>query len=146
MREKGQSLFEVLVALTISVLVIVTLVSLVNTSIRNTTFSKNKTIASRYAQEATEWLRGQRDSDTANFRSRALTATWCLRDLNWSQSGSCGATGQITGTPFTRQVSFISNVISGKSVIEANVSVTWSDGQGAHEVRSSTNFSDWRER
>lgn len=146
MKNKGQSLFEVLVALTISVLVIVTLVSLVNTSTRNATFSKNKTLASRYAQEATEWLRGQRDNDIVNFKTRALTATWCLRDLGWTISGTCSASNQITGTVFTRQLAFSSSVISGKTLIQADVSVTWTDAQGAHEVRSSTNFSDWRER
>jgi len=46
---KGQSLFEVVVALAISALIIITLVSVVGNSIKNATFSKNKTLAANYA-------------------------------------------------------------------------------------------------
>ena len=34
----------------------------------------------------------------------------------------------------------------GKNFIEAVVVVYWNDAQGYHEVRSSTSFSDWRQR
>ena len=68
----GQSLFEVVVALAISTLVIIAVVSLAALSIRNTDFSKNKTLASKYAQDATEWLRGQRDADFDAFASNTL--------------------------------------------------------------------------
>ncbi len=144
--EKGQSLFEAIVALAISALIIVAVVSLVSNSIRNSSFSRNKTLASRYAEQATEWLRGQRDSDITTFSNNALTSTWCINNLSWAQSGACGGSDVIQGTPFSRQVLFSINTVGGKDVIEADVIVFWTDSQGYHEVRSATNFADWRQR
>ncbi len=146
MRQKGQSLFEVVIALAISALIIVALVSLVTNAIRNATFAKNSTLASRYAQEATEWLRGQRDSDIEIFTMNIATPTWCLKDLSWSQSGTCGLNDVIAGTPFIREAVFTNSTLNGKTLIEADVTVSWEDSQGAHEVKSATNFTDWRQR
>lgn len=143
---KGQSLFEVVVAIAISALIITTLVSLVSNSIQNANFSKNKTLAANYTQEATEWLRGQRDTDITTFMTKALIPRWCLKDLSWSTPGACGESSQIVNTPFTREVVFVIDTSSGKNIIEADVSVFWTDSQGSHTVKSATNFSDWRQR
>lgn len=146
MRESGQSLFEVVIALAISTIIIVALVSLVNNSIRNSTFSKNKTLAARHAQEAVEWLRSQRDSDINTFRTNSLTSIWCLKDLSFTVVGPCGEDDLIPNTIFKRQLEFTGLNDSGKVIIEASVKVTWEDAQGEHEVRNSTDFADWRQR
>jgi Tfp pilus assembly protein PilV len=143
---KGQSLFEAVVAIAISALIIVAVVSLVANAIRNSSFSKNKTLAARYAQEATEWLRGQRDSDFEAFSANALTPEWCMNDLNWNQVGACGDGDFIRDTNFSREIDFSLNTVNGKNFIGADVVVYWIDSQGYHEVRSATNFADWRQR
>lgn len=145
--ESGQSLFEIILSLAITTLIIIALVALTATSIRNTTFSKNKTLASRYSQEATEWLRGERDTDFNAFNSRAATPLYCLPSLSWSSAsvGACPSGQEIANTLFRREVSFSSSVVNGKTLIQTGVRVYWSDAQGLHEVRSVTNFSDWRE-
>ena len=143
---KGQSLFEVVVALAISALIIVALVSLVSNSIRNATFSRNKNQAASLAQAATEWLRAQRDSDIATFMTNIQTPSWCFKDLAWTVNGPCGATDNVPDTIFLRQVNFASTVSAGKTIVEADVVVSWTDSQGLHEVTSATNFTDWRQR
>lgn len=144
---RGQSLFEVVVALAISALIIVTLVSLVSSAIRNSNFSKNKSLAARYAGEVSEWLRGERDSDIDGFfGQRAISGlTYCLPSLApavWPTAGECGAGVVIPGTLFFREVTFSGAV----PTIQADISVEWTDSQGIHEVRNTTNFTDWRER
>lgn len=145
--ESGQSLFEITLALAITTVIIIAIVALTATSIRNTTFSKNKTLATSYSQEATEWLRGQRDADFQIFESRALIPKYCLPALSWVSAsvGACGAGQEIVGTPFKREISFSTSVVNGKTLIQASTNVFWTDAQGLHEVRSVTNFSDWRE-
>lgn len=143
--ESGQSLFEIILALAITTLIVVALVALTATSIRNTTFSKNKTLASRYSQEATEWLRGQRDAHFPTFKDKALTSLYCMPSLSWAIIGACGSGQEIANTLFRREISFSSSLVNGKTLIQASVRVYWSDAQGLHEVRSVTNFSDWRE-
>lgn len=149
--ERGQSLFELVVAIAISALIIVTIVSLVSNSLRNSTFSRNKAEAASFAQEATEWLRTQRDTNTEAFIDNVAIPTWCFKTLSWSISNACLASQQILDaaglpTPFLREGHFASTLVSGKTVIETDVVVSWTDSQGLHQVTSATNFTDWRQR
>lgn len=162
--QRGQSLFEVVVALAISALIIGAIVSLVTNSIRNSTFSKNQSMAASYSQQATEWLRGQRDADIETFIVNAGIGTWCLSastlpatsvPLNWTgeniHPGLCSDSETIPGTPLVREASFaVTRQLGIKGVdvaiVEVDVNVSWSDSQGTHRVTNSTNFSDWRQR
>jgi len=146
MKSKGQSLFEVVIALAISAIIISALVSLVSSSIRNANYAKNNTLAARHAQDATEWLRKERDDDIDNFMTRVLSPTWCLSSLSWSQSAPCGDSEVIPDTIFRREVAFTVGLSSGKTVVDADITVFWEDAQGAHEVKSATSFTDWRQR
>lgn len=141
--EKGQSLFEVVLSLAVITLIIVTLVILASNSIRNANFSRNKTLATRHAQEALEWLRGERDEDFDAFHTRALTPQYCLPSLSWDDAsvGSCSSTDFISNTILKREVSF--TIVSADN-IQAQIVVSWQDAQGDHEVRTTTNLTDWR--
>jgi len=156
--QTGQSLFELVVAIAISALIIVAMVSLAVNSIQNSSFSKNKARAATYAQEATEWLRGQRDSDINAFTVNVEAATdpnkRCLNNLPLTIASltiaPCASGATITETPFQRYVVFIINhyVVNGqtKDVMTADITVSWTDAAGLHQVTSATNFSDWRQR
>lgn len=149
---KGQSLFEVVVAIGISALIITAIVSLVTNSVRNSTFSKNESIASDNAQQLLEWLRGQRDTDIAGFLAKIRPGTgssvYCFTNLDWSKPTSCIAgRDEISGTTFLRQGVFTDVSPSpNKTVFNAEVTVTWADSGGDHKVTDSTDFSDWRQR
>lgn len=147
--QRGQSLFEVVLALGVIAAITVGIVSLTVSSIRNAAFSKNKTLAGRYAQEAIEWLRSERDKNFTVFKTRVQTPPlkWCLTgpDLNWNKHSACGVSDYISGSPpLFREVTFSGSTISGSTIIRASVRVYWTDAQGAHEVTSTTLFSDWK--
>lgn len=142
---KGQSLFEVILALALVALIIVALVALVANSIRNSSFSKNKTYATRHTQTASEWLRGQRDEDWDVFSTNFLFCPTpphvrCLNTLVWGNCGTCGDTEFIDNL-FKREVSFSDIEVNSVTV---EVRTYWLDSQGTHEVRSSTILTDWR--
>lgn len=143
--EEGQGLFEVVLSLAVAALIIVAIVALATTAIRNASFSRNQSLATRYAQEAIEWLRGQRDEDWDAFATWALTPLWCLRSLSWADTviGSCGSSDFISGTIFKREISF---TIIDASNIDTEVNVYWQDAQGLHETKTVTTFTDWREQ
>jgi Tfp pilus assembly protein PilV len=143
---RGQSLFEVVMALAIVTIIAVGIVSLSANSIRNANYSRDKTLATRYSEETIEWLREERDTDFTIFISRI--GTWCLPSLDWSSSsvGTCSSGEEITNTVFKREVTLLSSLISGKTVIEATVKVYWEDSRAVHEVKTITNFTDWREK
>lgn len=153
MNQKGQSLFEIVVALAISTLIIVALVALASTSIKNSTYSRNNTVASRYVQQTIEWLRSERDGDWESFYTRGIgNPNVCLLDLDWNSSfvaPKCMEDQTITGTFFYREITFIpgSVTVGGvvKNYMDVLVKVYWLDGQGSHEVSSTARFSDWRD-
>ena len=145
---KGQSLFEVLIVIAISALIIVAIVSMTTNSIQNSTFAKNNALASTYVQQASEWLRGQRDSDTNTFITYAKTVGasnpgWCLKDLSWpAGTGLCASNDYIFGTIFIRQATFVVVPSNGKNLVTATISVSWKDSKGTHNVTSTTYLSD----
>ena len=145
--KKGQSLFEVVIALGVVTLITVGIVILTINSIRNSTFSKNKTLASKYAQEAIEWVRGEREKNSSEFLDNVVYGggVYCLDDLSWTNVGVC-VDEYIAGTNLTREVLFTTSLLSGKNITEAQVVVSWDDSQGYHEARSTTSFADSREQ
>lgn len=144
---KGQSLFELVVAIAISALIIVVIVSLVTNSLRNATFSKHNAQAVSYASEAVEWLRSQRDTNIDTFLTNAGGLIWCFPDLTWNHAGSCGTGDVISDTPFVREGHFKIDTSSGKTVVNVDIVVTWSESsKSIHEVTNSTYFTDWRQR
>ena len=150
--EFGQSLFELVIAIGISALIIVVLVSLVGNALQNAVFAKNESLAGTYAQQATEWLRNQRDSDINTFVTNvnaAGTSPKCFNNLDWTHIGPCASGETIAGTPFSRQITFteMTPVVGGvtKDIVQADVTVSWSDAKGLHQVTNATDFSDWRQ-
>ena len=143
--KKGQSLFEVVIAVGVIGIIIAGVVSLAASSIRNSTFTRNNSLATRYAQEAIEWMRGERDADWVIFRSYAEVAgnMYCLDTLSWADARSCNSGEYISGTILTRKVIFSSIT---PTAVSADVSVLWTDSQGTHQVATSTIFTDWRSR
>jgi Tfp pilus assembly protein PilV len=142
---EGQSLFEVVLALGLATLIIVAIVSLATNSIRNTSFSRDKTLSTRYTQEATEWLRGQRDEDWDVFTANIIFCpappyTQCLDTLSWGDCGACGE-DELIENKFKREVSFTEVAADSVSM---EVRVYWTDSQGLHEVRNNTSLTDWR--
>lgn len=139
-------MFEVVLALFVITMIIVAVVILSTNSISNSLFSKNKTLASRYSQEAVEWLRSERENNFNNFSQFADTPTYCLDGLNFLNTGLCSSDETIPDTTFERVLYFTKQVSSGKTIIDATVVTTWNDSKGVHSSRSVTSFSDIRER
>lgn len=134
---RGQSLFEVVFALAIAALVLVAAVSLSTSSVRNALFARNQSYAAKYAQEATEWFRQQRDTNWDSFYAKA-TGDMCMPTLAWGTIPPC--TNPITGTIFYRQAT----LIAGIDLVDASVIVSWTDSNGIHEVRNATRYTYWR--
>lgn len=143
---KGQSMFEVVIALFIISMIIVGIVSLSTVSLSNSIFSRNKNLAGKYSQEAIEWLRSEREKDQSIFLINTQTAVYCLQTLEWINTGTCGSVEVIAGTIFRREISFITTTVSGKKITEAEAITYWNDSKGYHEAKSVTNFNDIREQ
>jgi type II secretory pathway pseudopilin PulG len=141
--ESGQSLLEVVFALVLVGLVVVAIVGLATVSVRNNIYSKNKTLAMRYAQEAIEWVRKKRDigpwSLFYSHAGRDSPSKYCLDTLGWNSVPCDGK--YITGTSFIRELELTKS--SRSDTVVAEVTVSWSDGQGNHQSQISSEFTKW---
>jgi len=146
--ESGQTLFELLMAIAVGSIVITALVAITTLSIRNASFAKQNAQATRYSQEAIEWLREERDKDWTSFlgKSSDTTQYYCLTSLSWPQTGNCTSTQYITNTIFKREISLISRNLDGNpgnETVEAIVTVVWVDSLGSHTSTLSTQLTNW---
>lgn len=143
-RSRGQSLFEVLAAVAVIGVALVALISLSTRSVSTGSFARNKNLASRYTQEAYEWIRLERDTDWSLLYARA-GSTYCINNLNWSSPGSCGGyiRDATTGanTIFQREVSLTAIDVAE---LEVDIVTSWRSGGSTHSSRSTTILSDWR--
>jgi hypothetical protein len=150
----GQSLFEVIIALGVCALVLVGAISLSTSSVRNSSFARNNAQATKYAQEGVEWLREERDEGWDEFRQNHTRTN--LGSLSWNAT-SC----DIANTIFCRRiVSYTCQFFQAgpppvgpvarncgdatTNLIDVTIEVTWTDGQGDHNVRSATTLSRWK--
>lgn len=110
-RQRGQTLIEVLVALAVIVLIVTSITVAVITSLNNAEFVKNQNLATQYAQQGMEIMRFMRNTNYGTFTQ--LTGTYCLADtctqLVNTPGTSCSPKTGLTcsanvGTIFVREV------------------------------------------
>lgn len=141
MKNSGQAVVEIVVALGVAVIVIIALVSLVVTSVANVNFSRTQGEATRFSREAMEFVRSERDKGWDAFNTKSGN-TWCLSSLSWpGTAGRCGQTNTISNTILRREVTLTS---LSATEVEARILVYWSDVKGGHEVRLNSRFTKWR--
>ncbi len=143
--KKAQSMIEMLVAIGIAVLVIVALVQVAVTSVKNSQFAKNQNLATRLAQEAIEEVRGQRDkSGWPTFYNTYNATTKCLPSgdaSSWTDKLPQGC-GNNIGTIFSREVGFTDLANSGSQLLII-VTASWTDTSGFHKSEQATYLTKW---
>lgn len=131
--KKGFSLIEVLVFITILSLFFVAAMAVTTYSLRTMKINQYKILASHFAEEGLEWLRGQKEDDWTTFTaldSSLGSATYCISTLNFSSPGECGENYTL-GAPqiFKREV-VLENIpdASNPDQVNATVTVFWEGG------------------
>lgn len=119
----GQSMIEVVVALSLVVLVILGLVKVSVNSINNTAFARDQRAATQYAQEGLESARQCKEENEIAF--------WSL---------SCPELTAPSDTKFTRQITY-TQIEEGKIQIE--VVVSWTDSKGEHQSNLTSYLTKW---
>lgn len=121
----GQSLIEMLVAMSAAVIILTGISVTVSSSLNNANYSKNQIIATKYAQEGIEITRQIRDSNLAAFS--LLNGTYCLAKAQQSFGGSCSSPNVDN---FIRTVLVQpSGGSCGANTSLVSVVVSWADGK-----------------
>lgn len=147
---RGQSLFEVILALAVSVVMLTGIISLTSKGVSTSTLSKNKAQANRYASEGMEYIRTQKEFlGWPTFKS-IITAgggRWCLKTLEFIPANNLKCTASdFVVEPSGNTTIFIRSLtlynITNKSM-DLDVVVLWVDEKGTHETYTIGAISDW---
>lgn len=140
--EQGQSIIEVVVAIAIVALVLVALVSAVTVAIRNATFSKNKSVATKYVNEGMEAVRSIRDNSWTDLTDAHGTFNGLQFSAGaWSFSGTQDYPDSPTNQ-FTRVIEVTCNPPTNDSC-DIDVQVSWTSGGSSYSSSASTTFTKW---
>ncbi len=125
---KGFSLIEVLVFTAVLGLFFVAALSVATFNVRNMKIQEHKILATRYAEEATEWLKQEKEDSWTDFILRDTSGgsgkPYCLNSLVWTVATLCATYGLGTPTVYKREL-LIKNISTTQ--IEATVTVLWKD-------------------
>lgn len=147
----GQSLVEMIMAVGLVAIVLVGLISAITFSLTNSQYARNKTLATKFAQEGIEWARNQRDSLNWNvfyaYAAIGVGRTYCLNSLSFTSPGSCAANTVIPNTIFTRQINLVANGIgagANQDRVAVNIQIIWPQGNRTGTVVLNSFLSKWK--
>lgn len=151
MRSSAQSLFEVLLAVSVASVVLVSVVSLTTRSTAITASSRNQSLATRYAQEAFDWIKNERLALVSwelfldTYTEESSPKIFCLNasPITSFSSGACmaGAGFVNSNTPFIRQISLVRE---NSEIVYIEIKVTWDEAVGTRRVLQATRITNWR--
>src|SRR5258708_3055538 len=150
--QSGQTLIEVIIAIGLVVLFLITLVSAMTLAIRNNQFAKDQVLARNRAREALEWFRSLRDqmgwdAFTTMITTDSPPVTYCLPTLPTTTTLSnalanqvCTATDSIPGTKYVRSMLITT---PNTEEVDVTVTVSWTDGGKSHQSQSTLILKKW---
>jgi len=121
----GQSIIEVIVALSLIAVVVLGLVKVTIISINNAGFARDQRAATKYAQEGIEGARKCKEENEFDF---------------WNKS--CPELSQPNDAKFIRTITY--TVIEAQKKMDVLVEVTWQDSKGTHKSSLRTNLTKWQ--
>lgn len=135
MKHKGQSLIELLIAVSAATVALVALTALATKSVSNQTFSRIEVQATQRAQEQIDLVRKYRDKNgfAALSTLSCSGVNTCYADQNVVTAGTV-TTGSVTTW-------FQSTISNGTATV--TVTARWTDGSGTHQSQLTTYLSDW---
>ena len=133
-KQKGQALLEILLAFSVSILVLSAIVIAVAGSLSNAQYTKNQSLANSYAQEGMAVVRQIRDSNWKDFSLALSDVYYCLGPSNVLADYDGLECRNIDNVGiFTRKATFkqeSSDCGSGGSKgTMVNIIVSWSDSK-----------------
>ena len=145
-QSKGQSLVEVVVAVGAMSILLVSLLSLVSLSLRNSQLAKDRAQAVSLAQEGVELMRAFRDYNWSGFLALTGPTEYNLPS-NWTVTTGlgevCSQTKKINEYfEFWRCVRLME--IETNKEVEVIVKVYWQKGSQVREVEQITRLTVWQ--
>lgn len=137
---RGTSIVEIVIATALISISVIAALSLANHTQKQSTYSRNLAEAGKYASQATDWIRNERNTiGWASISAKAISddssgqTTYCLNTLTTGEtsfadieSGDCLEGSYIASTFFTRKM-IIDTSNSASGVLTVKVIISWEE-------------------
>jgi len=140
--KKSFTLIEVLIFVSILSLFFVAAAGVTIVSLRNLKIQEHKILATRYAQELLEWLKGEKEADWNQFTT--YRGTYCFNSssiTNWPTPGNC-STNSFLNELYKREVTLTPQ---GNPPYQINLSikVSWEEIGQNYQIPLNNVFTIW---
>jgi type II secretory pathway pseudopilin PulG len=151
----GQTLIEIIVAIGLVIMVLITLVSALTLGIRNNQFAKDQALAKNRVREATEWFRSLRqqmgwDSFYTMITNDGPSITYCLQYLPTTINDAeslgnqpCGFLEILPGSTSFYRNAIITIPAGTTDEVDVQVEVSWTSGGKTHSSNSTLIMKKW---
>jgi len=143
MRKSGFSMVEVLIFTALFSLIFVGITTAMTTALRNTKSSERRILATHFAQELKDWLKGQKEADFGSFPK---SGTYCFNTspiTTWGPNDNCSGAYTLGTAPnaiFKRYVVFSNG---SSTQVNVNATVEWMELSVVNSVPLNTQFTVW---
>lgn len=153
-KQTGQSLVEVLIALTVTVIMIVALISFILSGLKNAQFAQNQSKATKLAQETMDLVKTIRDRDNDGginftvaggqtlakfsqlFGERISLSNFKIEFNSLNEQPSPVPID--LGDGFTREIKLEDDIATYQTQKKITVIIRWNDSTGEHESNIQT--------
>ena len=131
---EGFSLVEVLVFTVVLGMFFVAAISVTVFNLKNMKIQEHKILATRYAEEAIEWVKQEKEDNWTDFIEKDTSAvipssgtTYCLNDdsPSWDSSFPCESYG--LNAIFKREIVIRNSGVPDVNLVEVELTVYWED-------------------
>lgn len=148
--KKSFSLVEVLVFVSILSIFFIGAAAVTTAALRDMKITQHKIIATRFAEELLEWLRGEKESDWYVFANNQHagkcqpTQSLCFNSLNWDSACAADCTKGLNNL-YARSAKFeVDNPLSPTNV-DVSIEVSWTELGNTYTIPVKTNLTIWEQ-
>ncbi|MBP9669992.1 hypothetical protein KBD75_01175 [Candidatus Woesebacteria bacterium] len=139
---RGTSIIEIVIAAALISISIIAALSLTNQSQKQNTYAKGLAEATKYANQAADWIRNERNNLGWATLNTIDNGSYCLSDFpsdfTQIEAGECGATDYIPNTKFRRNVEINKTV----DTINLVITIIWTE-QVERQAKIEMELTSW---
>lgn len=140
---QGFTLIEVLIFITLMPLIFIAVSYLTTSSLQKTKINEHKILATHYAEELREWLRGEKEKDWVSFKDSNNMGNWCFNDEPVTDWGSRGGCSLYNLNNFYKRDLTLIRLSGTETQVKAEIVVEWQENSITYQVPIKTVFSRW---
>lgn len=146
--EVGFSLIEVLVFITVLSLFFVVGVAVTVFNLRNMHVQEHKILATRYAEEAMEWIKQEKEESWETFSGHGNGSgiSYCLNSLEidvWSNPSDCGSDYALGPPNIFKRVLIVTSSGNPYDKVTVNLKVNWLENNIEQNIVLKSVFNLW---